>query len=97
MRAGDWGSGRERGEGMMGYGWAGNGMFWGIGSLSMLAFWGLVLVAVVLAIRWLTGRETAVGGAARREESPLETLAKRYARGEIDRQEFEARKRDLAA
>lgn len=81
---------------MIGYGWTGNGMFWGMGWLPMLALWGLVLVAVVLAIRWLAGRDTAAGCAARRE-SPLETLAQRYARGEIDREEFEAKKRDLAA
>ncbi len=31
-----------------------------------------------------------------RVETPLEILEKRYARGEIDRDEFEARRRDLA-
>ncbi len=82
---------------MMGYGWAGNGMFWGMGWVSMLAFWGLVLVLVVLAVRWLTDRQAASGPGNGRVETPLEALAKRYARGEIDRREFEARKRDLTA
>lgn len=82
---------------MMGYGWAGNGMFWGMGWFSMLAFWGLVLVAVVLVARWLAGPEGASGPGDGRVETPLEALAKRYARGEIDREEFETRKRDLTA
>ena len=36
------------------------------------------------------------GGAAR-EDSALDILEKRYARGEINKQEFEERKRDLQA
>jgi putative membrane protein len=56
---------------------------WGIGMmLMMLVFWGLVIAALVLGIRWLItqGREP-------RADSPLDTLKRRYARGEIDKQE----------
>ncbi len=62
----------------------------GFGSMWL---WVIVLVvAVVLLWRWLEGR----GGPPReREESPLEILKRRYASGEIGREEFEARKRDL--
>lgn len=66
---------------------------WGIGMmLFMLLFWGLVIVAVVLGIRWLVnqGKET-------RSDSALEILRQRYARGEINKEEFEARKKDLQA
>ena len=65
---------------------------WGIGMmLMMLVFWGLVIAGIVLAIRWL-----ATQGRERRPDSALETLRERYARGEINREEFEAKKRDLA-
>ena len=64
---------------------------WGIGMLlTMLVFWGLVITGIVFAIRWL-----ATQGRGSRPDSALEILRQRYARGEIDREEFEARKRDL--
>jgi len=67
---------------------------WGAGGLvmmlMMLMFWGLVIAGLVLGVRWLTGQ----GHMARRDEA-FEILRQRYARGEIDKQEFEARKRDL--
>jgi putative membrane protein len=68
---------------------------WGAGGilmmLMMLLFWGVVIAGFVLGLRWLVtqGRPTAP-----RDEA-LEILRQRYARGEIDRQEFETRKRDL--
>jgi putative membrane protein len=56
----------------------------------MLVFWGLVIVAVVLAIRWLAGH-----GGGPRSDRALDILRERYAQGEIDRDEFEAKQRDL--
>jgi putative membrane protein len=67
---------------------------WGAGGLvmmlMMLVFWGLVIAGLVLGVRWLAGQ----GRPDRRDEA-LEILRQRYARGEIDKQEFETRKRDL--
>lgn len=67
---------------------------WGAGSLvmmfMMLAFWALVIAALVVGIRWLFGQGRPIG-----RDGALEILRQRYAGGEIDRQEFEARKRDL--
>jgi len=64
---------------------------WGVGMmLMMLVFWGLVVTGIVLGVRWLTRQ----GGAARPDPA-LEILRERYARGEITKEEFEARKRDL--
>ncbi len=65
---------------------------WGIGIMViMLVFWGLIIVALVLGIRWLItqGREP-------RADSLLEILKKRYARGEIDNEEYEAKKREIS-
>ncbi len=65
---------------------------WGLGmGIMMLLFWGLVIVAIVLGIRWLIGQ-----GSAPRSDSALEILRQRYARGEINKEEFEAKKRDLS-
>jgi putative membrane protein len=67
---------------------------WGAGGLVMmvlmLAFWGLVIAGLVVGLRWLVGQ----GHPARRDEA-LEILRQRYARGDISKEEFEARKRDL--
>ena len=64
---------------------------WGIGMmLFMLLFWGLVIVGIVLGIRWLVSQ-----GKDSRSDSALEILRQRYARGEINKEEFEAKKRDL--
>ena len=66
---------------------------WGAGGLvmmlMMLVFWGLVIAGLVVGLRWLLGQRPA-----HRDEA-YEILRQRYARGEIDRQEFESRKRDL--
>lgn len=69
--------------------------FWGVWGLVMmlavLAFWALVIAGLVLGLRWLLGQ-------ARRsdQDGALQILRERYARGEISREEFEAKKRDLA-
>ncbi len=78
---------------MMGMGWGGD---WGMGifgGLSMILWWVLVIVAVVLLVRWLSG--TGVGGGRPQGDSALTILRERYARGEIGKEEFESRKRDL--
>ena len=58
--------------------------------LMMLLFWGLVIVAVVLGIRWFLGQ-----GKESQSDSPLEILRQRYVRGEINKEDFEAKKKDL--
>ncbi len=64
---------------------------WGIGMmLMMFLFWGLVIVALVLGVRWLISQ-----GKEPRSDSALETLRQRYAKGEISNEKFEAMKRDL--
>jgi len=57
----------------------------------MLVFWGAVIVGMVLAIRWLVSQ----GGAPRRTDAAVDILRQRYARGEINKEEFDAKKRDL--
>lgn len=76
------------------------GMFgWGLGGLGlffMLVFWAAIIVGIVLGVRWVVqqGRPAGVAGAG--GDSALDILKKRYAQGEIDREEFEAKRRDLS-
>jgi putative membrane protein len=70
---------------------------WGIAMMiMMLVFWGLIIAGLVIGIRWLlaVGRESRLGF---RHDPAVDILRQRYARGEISREEFEARKRDLGA
>jgi putative membrane protein len=53
-------------------------------------FWAVVIVAVVFGMRWLVGQ-----GKETRSNSALEILRQRYAHGEINKEEFESKKKDL--
>jgi putative membrane protein len=65
---------------------------WGLGMMFfMLVFWVLVIVGLGLGIRWL-----ATQGRESRADSALEILRQRYARGEINKEEFDAKRRDLS-
>jgi putative membrane protein len=65
---------------------------WGIGMmLMMLVFWGVVIVGIVLAIRWFVGQSKET----RPADTALDILRQRYARGDISKEEFEAKRRDL--
>jgi putative membrane protein len=65
---------------------------WGIGMmLMMLMSWVLVVAGLVLGLRWLLAQ-----GRPSRSDAALDILRQRYARGEIDQEEFETKKRGLA-
>lgn len=74
--------------GGMGYGMGAHAVGW----LFMLLFWILIIIVTVAAVRWLTGTSTRYG---KSHQSAVDILRERYARGEIDREEFHQRKRDL--
>jgi len=65
----------------------------GLGFVFMLLFWGLVILGIAALIRWLMTQSSPSRGS--RDKSPLEIVQERYARGEIDREEYEQKKRDL--
>ena len=77
---------------MQGYGHGMNfGMGWGLGWIFPLIILGLLVWLVVKVSRQ---NQSAEAGQIT-SESPLDILKKRYARGEIDKQEFEEKKKDL--
>lgn len=81
------------GNSMMGTGWNmmdGWDRFGPVGWLLMLLFWALLILSVIALIRYLT-----LTGRSREGNSPIDILKERYARGEVDKKEFEARKKDL--
>jgi putative membrane protein len=88
-----WGDNRgwHMGPGMMG-GW---GMGW-FGGIFMMIFWVLVLVGLVFLIKWLIQSSSRVKSDAGSSDRALEILKERYARGEIDTAEFEAKKKVIA-
>jgi putative membrane protein len=81
----DWGWGAHH---PMWWAWGAGGV---IMMLMMVIFWVTVITAIVIGVRWLVRQ----GRPAERTDAALDILRQRYARGEIDRQEFEDRRRDL--
>lgn len=74
---------------MMPYGMMGDyGIGYGFGILGLI-FLIFVIIGLVLLIKYLWK------SSKREQESALEVLKKRYARGEIDKEEFDDKKKDL--
>jgi putative membrane protein len=74
---------------------------WGLGMgifsfLFMLAFLVLAIIGIVLLLRWLWSQGRSPSAQAPPAESPLDILKRRYARGEIDKEEFKAKLKDLS-
>ena len=84
-------SGWGMGPGMMGN-W---GMGW-FGMIFMMIFWVLVIVGLVFLIKWLIQASSSGKAAQQTGHRAVEILKERYARGEIDKAEFESMKRDLS-
>ena len=77
--------------GMMG-GFGGGLVGIGMG-IVMLVFWGLTIWGIVLLVRGLTSG--GGGESARQNDSAMEIIKRRYARGEINKEEYEEKKKDL--
>lgn len=72
----------------------GSGWWWGFGGLHMLLFWVVLIFVIVVLVRWITNMPGPRGGDTGTGRA-LDILKERYARGEINKEEFEQKKRDL--
>jgi putative membrane protein len=85
--------------GQMHDGW-GHMMGWGgtmFGGIGMLLFWGVIIVLLVLFARGYTGgaRTRATFQSPHSGSTALDILQERYAKGEINKEEYEQRKKTL--
>ena len=86
----------------MGFG-AGFGILGLVWLVLIVAFWVLVIAGLVLGVRWLLRQDRAshlppgppMAPPGPRPDDPLEILRQRYARGEIDEEEYARRKATL--
>jgi len=72
---------------------------WGMmglwGGLMMLVFWIVVIVGIVILLKWLIEQTKSSSTHPAEKETALDILKKRYAKGEIGKEEFEEKKKDL--
>jgi putative membrane protein len=85
--------------GGQGWGWHDSGWGWGhiiFGGAMMILFWGGIITLIVLLVRWLGGTSQSSADYRPHGKAPIEILKERFAKGEIDREEFEERKKLLS-
>lgn len=59
-------------------------------------FWVLIILALIILIALISkSRRSSTAGNSSGRESPVDILKKRYARGELTKEEFERMKQDL--
>ena len=70
-----------------------------IGPLFMIIFWGLIIWVIVALVRGSRGHSGCCGGHDAEHGSggkALDILKERYAKGEIKKEEYEQKKKDLS-
>lgn len=75
--------------------WDGGWHGWFFGPIMMIVFIAVAVVVVVLLVRWLGAPGHGAAAHHPPGKPPLDILKERFARGEIDKDEFEERRRVL--
>jgi putative membrane protein len=64
----------------------------------MIVFWGLIIAGAIALVRYFTSRsDRGESGVSSRGRGPEQILAERFARGEIDEDEYRQRREALRA
>ncbi len=73
-------------------GWGGGWGFFGM--VHMVLWWLLLVLGIVVLAKWVFG---GTGGRKASEDHALALLRERYARGEIGKEEFDQKKKDMTS
>lgn len=65
----------------------------GLGWIAIIPFWALLVLGIIALVKWMGAQEPTARG---REGRALEVLKRRYAQGEMTREEFKLMKEDIA-
>jgi putative membrane protein len=61
----------------------------------LVLFWTLIVISIILLVVWVA-RQTGRRNVGHAEETALDILKKRYAGGEITKEEYEKIKKDIS-
>ena len=91
MMGGMMGGGMGQADGMMGN-MLGLSSAMGLGGGGLRVFWIFVVVGIVWFVSWINRKQDVASSS----KTDLDVLKERYAKGEIGREEFETKKKDIA-
>ena len=75
--------------------WTKSWLLAGLWGIIWVTGWVIIIIVLIFFIKWLA--QQSKSESKEKEETAIEILKKRYARGEINKEEFERIKKDLIA
>jgi len=80
----DWGYGQMMGYGGFGFGW-----------IFTLIFWALIIWAIIAFVKYISEKSNIKSNSNDQGDSAMKILKERYAKGEINKEEFEQKRKDI--